>query len=125
MSNTLIIIGGIVLVGVAYYSYKRKKSKRAISKEEVINELASTLNPENVDKLSLSDVINYFKTLQLRKGIDTPFIAIAIKNGVKSYVLATYKEESNEIENGRLVSPKTIDDELIRVMGNETFVILS
>ena len=125
MSNTLIIIGGIVLVGVAYYSYKRKKSKRAISKEEVINELASTLNPENVDKLSLSDVIHYFKTLQLRKGIDTPFIAIAIKNGVKSYVLATYKEESNEIENGRLVSPKTIDDELIRVMGNETFVILS
>lgn len=125
MSNTLIIIGGIVLVGVAYYSYKRKKSKRAISKEEVINELASTLNPENVDKLSLSDVINYFKTLQLRKGIDTPFIAIAIKNGVKSYVLATYNEESNEIENGRLVSPKTIDDELIRVMGNETFVILS
>ena len=125
MSNTLIIIGGIVLVGVAYYSYKRKKSKRAISKEEVINGLASKLKPENVDKLSLSDVINYFKTLQLRKGIDTPFIAIAIKNGVKSYVLATYNEESNEIENGRLVSPKTIDDEIIRVMGNETFVILS
>ena len=125
MSNTLIIIGGIVLVGVAYYSYKRKKSKRAISKEEVINELASTLNPENVDKLSLSDVINYFKTLQLRKGIDSPFIAIAIKNGVKSYVLATYNEESNEIENGRLVSPQTIDDELISVLGNETLVFLA
>lgn len=125
MSNALLIIGGLALVGVAYYSYQRRKNQKTVSKEELINSLVSKIDPEIVEKLALSDVVNYFKGLRLRKGIDTPFIASTSKNGKKSYLLAVFNEETNEIANGKLISPESIDEDLNKIIGNETFVVLS
>ena len=132
MSNTLLIIGGIALVGVAYYSYQRRKSQQAasvkgpaVSKEELINQIVKDLPVEKVDNLALSDVVNYFKSLSIKKDVDTPFVATTIKDGLKSYLLATFKEETNEVANGKLISPVSVDDKLLQLLGNETFVVLS
>lgn len=125
MSNTLLIVGGIALVGIAYYSYQRRTTQKAISKEELINNLVSKMDSESVDVLTLSDVVNYFKGLRLNKGIEIPFIASTIKNRRKSFLLAVFVEEKNVITNGKLISPESIDDELKKIIGNETFVVLS
>lgn len=125
MNCTLLIIGGIALVGVAYYSYQRRKSKKNLPKKELIDELVSNFDAENVIKLSLSDVVNYFKSLSLKKGKDIPFIAVASKDEVKLYLLASYNEETDEVENYKLIAPESIDDKLINVIGNEALVVLS
>ena len=125
MSNTLLILGGAALVGVAYYSYRRRKSQKPVSKEQLINDLVDNLDAEVVDRLTLSDVTNYFKSLQLKRGRDVPFIAKAVKNGIDSYLLATFNEETKDIINNKLISPKSIDDELMKILENETFVVLS
>lgn len=125
MSSTVLIIGGIALVGVAYYSYKRRQAKKNVSKEELINSLVSNMDAERIDSLELSDVVNYFKGLQLKKGVDVPFIATTTKDGVKSYLLASYNEETDKISNGKLITPDTIKDDLMKVIGNDSFVVLS
>lgn len=125
MNNTLLIIGGLALVGIAYYSYQRRKSQKTVSKEELINSLVSKMDSELVEQLALSDVVNYFKGLRLKKGVDIPFIASTTKNGKKAFLLAVYNEEGNEITNGKLLSPESIDDKLCETIGNETFVVLS
>lgn len=132
MSDTLLIIGGIALVGIAYYCYQRRKSQqtasvkgKAVSRDELINQIVKDLPAEKVDRLALSDVANYFKSLNLKKGRDVPFVALTTKNGLKSYLIAIFNEETNEITNYKLISPGSIDDELIKVLGNETFVVLS
>lgn len=125
MSNLLLIVGGIALIGVAYYSYQRRKSQKTISKEEQINSIVSKMDSEPVDKLALSDVVNYFKGLCLKKGIEIPFIASTTKNGKKTFLLAAYNEDSHNIEKWKLISPESIDDELEKIIGNETLVVLS
>ena len=125
MSNTLLILGGAALVGGAYYCYRRRKSQKTVSKEQLINDLVDNLDAEVVDKLTFSDVTNYFKSLQLKRGRDVPFIAKAVKNGIDSYLLATFNEETNAIINNKLISPKSIDDEIMKILENETFVVLS
>lgn len=125
MSNTLLILGGAALVGGAYYCYRRRKSQKPVSKEKLINNLVDKLDAEVVDRLTLSDVTNYFKSLQLKKGRDLPIIAKAVKNGINSYLLVTFNEETNDIINYKLISPKSIDDELMKILENETLVVLS
>lgn len=125
LSNTFLIVGCLFLVGVAYYSYKRKKSQKTVSTEKLINNLVSNLNVEKVDKLNLADVVNYFKSLHPQKGVDTPFVATTTKNGIKSYLIAVLNEKTNKVVNAKLISPSSIDNELQKVVGNETFVVLS
>lgn len=130
MSNILLIIGGLALVIVAYYSYRRRKSQpigipNVSTKEELVEKQAATLIAEKVDKLAMADVVNYFKSLTLKKGTHIPFIGTIQKNGNKSYLLAIINEETNKIEMGKLIAPDSIDDELLKVVGNETFVVLS
>ena len=125
MSNTLLILCGVALVGVAYYSYRRRKSQKPVSKEQLIKNLVDNLDTEVVDRLTLFDVTNYFKSLQLKKGRDMPFIAKAVKNGIDSYLLAAFNEETNDMINYKLISPKSIDDELMKILENDTLVVLS
>lgn len=79
-------------------------------------------------------VTSYFRGLKLRKGRDIPFIAdekkIAdlIHNApVKDCGIfeATFNEDTQEIENYRLLEADEIDDSLRAVLGNEKLVVLS
>lgn len=125
MGNTLLIVGGLALACVGYYCYRRRKLQNSVSKEEMIDMLISDIDAEKIDKLSLSDVVNYFKGAQLKKGVDIPFIAVANKDGIKSYLLACYNEKTDEITHHRLLTPNSTDDKLRELLGNEKFVVLS
>ncbi len=127
MSNTLLILGGIALVGIGYYSYKRKKAKETVSKEMRIGELLNLHSEEieKVEKLSLLDVVNYFKGLQLKKGIDVPFVGKDINESMTIYILGTYNEEKQELNNLKVISPDSVDEDLLKVVGNEKLVVLS
>lgn len=98
--------------------------------------LEEKTEPEFVEVLRLLDVINYFKSLQLRKGHDIPFIANAKHSMVQSMlnasneypfalVLGTYNEDTDEIENYRFVQTNEIDNEILSILGEEPLVVLS
>ena len=128
MSNTLIILGSIALVCVVYYSYKRKKGKTAISQEDSIAALLGSSfweNAEEIDILKMSDVVSYFKGLHLKKEVDVPFLAKAVKNELTCYLLAVYNEEDNTIKDYKLVAPKSVDEQIKSAIGNEKLIVLN
>ncbi|MCF0186229.1 MAG: hypothetical protein HUJ98_07060, partial [Bacteroidaceae bacterium] len=117
MNGTYLICSIILFGGFAYYCYKRRKALPAPTKEELVQRLANTLQAEMVENLVLNDVVSYFKSFQLKKGVDTPFIAVTNKGGIKSYVLATYNETTATVNHGRLISPNSIDDDFQNLIG--------
>lgn len=132
MSNTILIIGGLALVGgIAYYCYRRVQAKEAatkttVSKEDLINNLAANTQAEKVEKLTCNDVVNYFKSLKLKKGVDVPFMAkITKEEGITSYLLAVYNEKTSSLSNGKLIAPGSIDEDLTKLLGNETLIVLT
>lgn len=115
------IIIGVVAAGVIYYAFGKKKSRKADLSPEAVDEIVKGLRAETVDRLTLADVVNYFKGLSLKKDIDVPFICITT---AKAYLLATYNESSGQVEHCTLLSPNTIDDKLKETMGSEQLVVL-
>lgn len=82
----------------------------------------------------VKEIVNYFKTLELVKGRDIPFIANTeqlkdmIKNApVKNVGIfeATYNEQSDEIENARYLAADEIDEDTKNVLGEEKLVVLN
>ena len=121
-----LIVGGIVLLGFyARRRYLQSMANRGSSKEKLIAVYASKLEPETVEKLTLNDVADYFKSLQLRKDVHSPFVAVTVKDDVKSYVIATFDNEKEDVTNGKLIVTNNVDDDLLKVMGDETFVVLN
>lgn len=135
MNNTLIVIGGLALAGLAYYCYQRRKSKKIVSKDDYLRNFSlDSVDLETVDSLSLNDAVSYFKSLKLRKGHDTPFIADLNKTSElihchptlnHGFMLATYNEDTSEIENYKLIQTDSVDLELLNIIGNEKLVVLS
>lgn len=125
MSNTLLILGGIALVGAIGLRYKHIKDRKKISTEAILDGFSETLEAEKIELLSLSDVTNYFKSLSLKKGVDVPFLAVVDKDGIRSYIMATSSEKSGEIENAKMISPAAVDDELLNILADKKLVVLS
>ena len=118
------IIICVAVAGAIYYGYRKKKSGKAGLSPDVVEEIVKNLRVEKVDKLSLADVVNYFKGLSLKKDIDVPFVCITAAKGTKAYLLATYNESSGQVEHCTLLSPKAIDEKLKETMGSEQLVVL-
>lgn len=79
-------------------------------------------------------VVDYFKGLSLRKGHDIPFIADANKLAniihqapVKDVGIfeGTYNEDTDEIENYRMVEADELDSETKKILGDEKLVVLT
>lgn len=125
MDNSVLIIGGIAVVGIACYCYYRRKHRLNRKVDEILSDLTGKVCPEKIETLAMSDVVDYFKSLKLTKGKDIPFIAKFTKNGAVSYLLATFDEETNEACNYKYVTPNSIDEELKKCIGNEKMVVLN
>lgn len=133
MDNIVKIVAFLVFLGFCYYWYMTKKQKKTID-INLLRNLKVELKPEMVEALSLGDVISYFKGLQLKKEKDIPFICNAQKNenlinfqsnATYCYLIATYNEETNEIENYKLLETNKVDSQLLNVIANEKLVVLS
>lgn len=130
--KTILIIGGIALIVLGYFYHKKKhqqdKPKPVYKPEQLLNDLLSS-NPdigvEEVDKLKMFDVVAFFKALALRKGKDVPFVAQTQHEGRKVYVMGSFNEDTNEIENIKVIATPQIDEDLQKILGNEPLIVLS
>ncbi len=128
MKTALIIIGGIAFLACAYY-YNKRKHAEPMTPEQALDaafdELIETSSPEEIDQLSMADVAVYFRGLKLHKGTDVPFVAQTIRDDRKIYMLASFNEETNEIENYKLILPKSVTEDLLSAIGQEKLVVIN
>lgn len=134
MSSAIFIIGGLALVGLTYYSYQRRKNVKSVSTDDYLRNFSlDSVDVETVDSLSLNDIVSYFKGLKLRKGHDIPFISNLHKVEFRDYqpslnhafMVATYNEDTNDVENYKLIETNSVELELLNIIGDEKLVVLS
>lgn len=113
---------GIIAVGTIVYSLSKKKG---------------SLLKETVDgSLKFDDVVAYFKTLNMVKGKQIPFLALPhakqLKDTIqlrtnkpKALILGVYDEGKDELNPMKIVYADGFDEKLVEVLGNEKLVVLS
>ena len=125
---------GATICWVAYYMYKK-------GRKSVVPQIDGSLDgikPEEVDKLNMSDVVAYFRGFQLKKGVDVPFIANAEAPQVRdilknvsypatgtTFILGSLNENTNNIENCRLIVAKEVGKDVVEAMGQDPLIALS
>lgn len=91
--------------------------------------------------MDFNDVVSYFKSLNLKKEVDIPFIARdgimgqfvkkthkrfpMGKGGYTTIVIGVYNESLDKITNGKILYVKQLDEQTKSVFGNEECVVLS
>lgn len=130
--KTITIIFGIAAIGgAAYYFYKKKSVGQFL-----------TSNVKVIDgTLDFNDVVAYFKSKNLKKGSDVPFIARdgamgqfvkkthkrfpEGKVGYLTIVLGVYNEVDEKVTHGQILYVKELDERIKEVFGNEELIVLS
>lgn len=123
-----IIIGLIVGAGIVYYL--RKSKKGPANKYDLLEAEVNKLSPEHVDSLAVSDVTEYFRGFGLKQGQQVPFIyvpqrAMSASSEESMLFLGVFDNASNSIQNGRLITARSFDDDLKALIGSERFIALS
>ncbi|MBD5354593.1 MAG: hypothetical protein HDR85_06790 [Bacteroides sp.] len=126
MNQGIIIIAalGVAAVCCGLYFKSKKTNKKPI------------LTPENVEQIEMSDIVGYFKSLNLIKGQDKPFIAqgdevlklVEFQNPIpeKSIMLLLGVYGSDyEIKHLKALCCNVLDDSVKEVLGSDTLVVLS
>ncbi|MBQ7711315.1 MAG: hypothetical protein IJT39_05750 [Bacteroidales bacterium] len=131
MKTITIILGIAAIGGAAYYSYKKKSVGQFL-----------TSNVKVIDgTLDFNDVVAYFKSKNLKKGSDVPFIARdgamgqfvkkthkrfpEGKVGYLTIVLGVYNEVDEKVTHGQILYVKELDERIKEVFGNEELIVLS
>lgn len=127
--NNLVLVGvaGVVTAGAicAIFYLKRRNNQIKYATEQVDAEL------------QFEDVVSYFRSLNLKEGEDSPFVAncdhknvIKIKNmpnskdGYKLLFAGVYNS-NKDIICGKFIYSLGWSEQLIEIMGNEPIVVLS
>lgn len=122
MKTILGVVLGLGAIAIAAIAVSKSKKKIPMESETVNG------------NLKMSDVVGYFKMLQLVKGKDVPFIARASRfkdvintNSAKpqSLVLGVFNQESNEFNPVKVIFCDGFDEKLLEVLGNEDLVVLN
>ena len=142
MKNTILwIILSVVVLGLGYYTYTKKSNKKNILDiiKDKLQKSKAFLAPKNLtldncDTLHLDDVVAYFRNMQLKPKIHSPFISKAkvLKGAIPesiileehSYIVGVYNEESDNIENAKIINAKNIDNKLREIIGDDILVVL-
>ena len=127
MKTTIIIIAGIAFLACAYYYHKRKNAVTMTPEQAFdafLEDLLNSSEVEQVEQLSMEDVVAYFKGLRLHKGIDTPIVTQTIRDERKIYILGTFNSGTNEFENYKLIVPQSVNDDILTAMGQEKLITL-
>jgi len=143
MKITIIILVIVALCAViAFFLLKQKQKKQEGKKTYKTS--SKIFQQEDVvveaETVVFTDVVVYFKNLSLTKGRDIPFIAKANSKELQEVVsvikktedfndttllLGTLNEETNEVENVKIIIAKSFDDKTKEVLGNESLVVLN
>lgn len=114
----------VAILFVARYLYKHSRKDQ----NSVLRHLIENLDPntvEIIESLSKQDIVNYFKSMTLRKGQHLPFISRIEKNGKDIFMLAVWDEVNDEITNCKLLEPRTVNADVLSLLGNEKLVVLN
>ena len=135
MKIIVLIVLIVVVIATIYIICKKKQEKNKI-----------VLSPENTStttvegELPFADVVSYFKTLNLNKKEDVPFICRGserVKDLFNVYqpkfelvgyiwlFIGVYNEAKEEITEYKVIYAKEFDAKLKETFGDEDFVILS
>lgn len=125
LSITVALIASAI---VALFLYKKKH-------EGVVSLVEETIDGE----LKMSDLINYMKSLNLRKDRDIPFVAKGDceefrkflhapfpkkKEGYITIFVGVYNNATEIITEHKLIHSKSIDSDLQVLLANENLVVL-
>lgn len=149
--NVLLIVGVAALVvcaGVAYIGYKNGILGKKGKKQKQLSDIPTK---EMDGTLAMTDVVGWFRNLQLDPQTDTPFMADAEKlNNIltslsnvsdfifppssidlqnnkknKRLILGVYNEKSDEISHALFILADDFDAQVQATLGNEQLVVLS
>ena len=133
MSKYIWIILGIGVVSyVSYRIYRSSRKGERSSKEE-----EEKIKPEVVDFLGMKDVVGYFKGLNLKKGVDRPFIAQGEEmkkgldltdpkyEGLEIICLGRHEGSSDEIKDFKALACKEVGKDIKEILGSDKLVVLN
>lgn len=125
------VIAIIALIMAAIGAYFYSQRKKAVVE----------LTPDILDaELSFDEVTAFFKSKNLNKDVHTPFMANGDsaelkkmmhqpypkgKEGYVSLLLGVYNNNSDKIEDAKLIYAKSLSPKIVEVLGGEPMVILS
>ena len=116
-------IASIAVIGFSFNQHKKRKSRINVLGAYLFNEIK--LEPEKVDVLVLKDVTTYFKSLMLEKNLDIPFITKYIHKNIEYYLLGTFNNDTEEIQNMKLILPVEVALDVKEILGDEKLVVLT
>ncbi len=143
MKITIIILVIAALCAVIAFFLLKQKQKKQEGKK-TYKPSSKIFQQEDVvveaETVVFTDVVVYFKNLSLTKGRDIPFIAKANSKELQEVVsvikktedfndttllLGTLNEETNEVENVKIIIAESFDEKTKDVLGNESLVVLN
>jgi hypothetical protein len=128
------IATAVVIGGAAYLLLKNKTVSKSI-KDKIDDSLRKKIisTSENVDELRMADVISFFKSKNLVKDRDIPFVAtvagfstvVSLPNKENGYILGIYNEVKDDLTEIKLIYAKSVDEKFKSTIGNEQLVVLT
>lgn len=131
MTGCTYIIGAGIAAAIGYCIWKMYQSKQ--------NFLASVQEDVVEGTLRMDDIVNYFKSQQIIKGQDVPFLANGDceefrkmlhapypkkKEGYLTFFIGVYNEKEDKIKFTRLIHAREVEQEIKEILGPEHLVVL-
>lgn len=133
MNKYIWIVAGLgVLSYVSYRIYKNSVRKNA----EQETEAEEKIKPEVVEYLGMKDIVGYFKSLNLKQGIDKPFIAKGeavkemldlsdpIYDGLEIICLGRHENSSDDIKDLKAIACKEVGKDVKDTLGTDKLVVI-
>ena len=129
-----IATAAVVVGGVAYLVLRNKTASKSIN-DKINESLKKKIisSSENVDELRMADVVSFFKSKNLVKDCDIPFVAtvagfskvVSLPEKENGYILGIYNEAKDDLTEIKLVYAKSIDERFKSTIGNEQLIVLT
>lgn len=129
------IATAVVIGGVTYLALRNKTISKSI-KDKIDESLRKKIisTSENVDELRMTDVVSFFKSKNLVKGQEIPFIATVagfskvvsgLPNKENGFILGVYNEKNDDLTEIKLIYAKSVDEKINSTIGKESLVVLA
>ena len=131
MTGYSYIIGAGVVAAIGYYLWRMIQNRQNFLDSVPEDVVEGTLHKE--------DIINYFKSQQIVKGEDIPFLADGDcdefrkmlhapypkkKEGYQTFLIGVYNEKNDNINFARLIHARDVEQAVKVLLGGEHLVVL-
>lgn len=131
MTGYSYIIGAGVIAAIGYCLWRMIQNRQNFLNSVSEDVVEGTLHKE--------DIINYFKSQQIVKGEDIPFLADGDcdefrkmlhapypkkKEGYHTFFIGVYNEKNDSINFSRLIHARNVEQAVINLLGGEHLVVL-